>query len=694
MPNDALPARHKTQKPYHFKNILIVSSVVLTSCVFSFPQTTARKDLSTSGFWVPMIPPPAHYAIECRIDPESGILEGKEIIRFKNTARSPVEVLALDWALTSAQTLKMKIKGNTVPVVNPSGEKNLSSPLLFWLPQPLPPGKDLDIEIEFSRTFQMAQAKGEIKLTAWHPKFWWNLPTHDDYEVKVQAPAEYALATSGRLDQNSGCYRARGVRSFGLYLGKHYLAKEENAGDVLVRAVFTPKAEKGAALLLETAADVIRFYKQRFGFYPSSVLTIIPGEDEPMGGYPFATNIVVVHGQEKMTDRTDWWWPWITAHEIGHQYWLEHVLSSEQDDWGWLMIGLGFYADQAYCQARNIYKRDRRMMSNYIDGVRNHLDTTVERTPEQIVEVDFDFNNVVTHGKGYSIISALDCLLDEETFDRIYKRCLKEFAGKPMGAHEFQQLCERESQQSLGWFFDQWLRTDRFLSYEIRSQKCTGQSGSYVSEVEVACLGTLKMPVPVAAYFQDGSQQVKFTERLLETNVVKFESASSLKEARIDPEMKLPLVMPPPGMTDKRLEKAVDQMPWSGAGKSALILFDKAREAKAGDFRIWAKLGLALYDGEYYPEALEAFSRAAELTDGAAWVIVWQGHILDILGRREEAVERYRKALERSKGLETQHDQYGMEINRQWVEERLHTPFRRKWPTQPPSLSFQQTERH
>lgn len=677
MKNDTLQPSHRKPKSGHFKNILIVSSAVWISCLFSFPQTIARKHPATSGFWAPLIPPRALYSIECRIEPESGILEGKEIIRFKNTARSQVEFLALDWALTSTQTLKMKIKGVTVPVVNPSGEKSLSSPLLFRLPQPLPGGKDLEIEVEFSRTFQMAKAKGEIKLTVWHPKLWWGLPAHGDYEVKVRAPAEYTLATSGRLDQKSGCFRARGVRSFGLYLGKHYLAREANAGDVLVRAVFTPKAENGAAFLLETAADVIRFYKQRFGFYPNSILTIIPGEDEPMGGYPFATNIVVIHGQEKIAGRTDWWWRWITAHEIGHQYWLEHVLSSEQDGWGWLMIGLGFYADQAYCQTRNIYKRDRRMMSNYIDGVRKHLDTTVERPPEQIAEVDFDFNNVVTHDKGYSIISALDCLLGEETFDRISKRCLKEYAGKPMGAHEFQQLCERESRQSLGWFFDQWLRTDRFLSYEIRSQKCTGQSGSYVSEVEVACLGTLKMPVPVAAFFQDGSEQVQCTERLLETNIVKFKSASPLKEARIDPEMKLPLVIPPPEMTEKRLAKAVDQMPWSGAGKSALVLFEKAREAKKGDFRIWAKLGLTLYDGEYYLEALEAFRRAAELTDGGAWVIVWQGHVLDLLGRREEALEQYRKALERSKGLETQHDEYGMVINRQWVEERLQTPFHR-----------------
>jgi len=71
-------------------------------------------------------------------------------------------------------------------------------------------------------------------------------------------------------------------------------------------------------------------------------------------------------------------------------------------------------------------------------------------------------------------------------------------------------------------------------------------------------------------------------------------------------------------------------------------------------------------------------SIAAELTDGAAWLIVWQGHLLDLLGRRDEAVQRYQDALERDRGLETQHDQYGLAINRQWVEARPEEPFQRE----------------
>ena len=92
--------------------------------------------------------------------------------------------------------------------------------------------------------------------------------------------------------------------------------------------------------------------------------------------------------------------------------------------------------------------------------------------------------------------------------------------------------------------------------------------------------------------------------------------------------------------------------------------------------------GLALYDGEHYSEALEAFSRATEAAaEGSLWrftSLVWQGHLLDLLDRRDEALERYREALAAAGGHSMQHSQYGLEISRAWVEERLREPFVRE----------------
>jgi hypothetical protein len=84
-----------------------------------------------------------------------------------------------------------------------------------------------------------------------------------------------------------------------------------------------------------------------------------------------------------------------------------------------------------------------------------------------------------------------------------------------------------------------------------------------------------------------------------------------------------------------------------------------------------------LYDGRYYQESLEAMTQL-EKTDLRFVALVWQGHLLDLLGRRGEAVTRYEEALKLPGSPSMQHGQYNMTINKQWVEERLKTPFERR----------------
>jgi len=281
--------------------------------------------------------------------------------------------------------------------------------------------------------------------------------------------------------------------------------------------------------------------------------------------------------------------------------------------------------------------------------------------------------------------------LGHEIFDRIYRRCLKEFAGQRLGAHEFQAVCEEESQQTLGWFFDQWVRSDRYLSYQIASQKCVRGDDRYVSEVQIDCLGSLKMPIPVTAYFEDSTHQQRFTDRLLATNILQFESAAPLKEVQLDPDGVLALVVPPLSPTGKELNRKLGRTPWTGGENQALDLFKKAREIEPSDADFWGCLGLKVYDGKYYPEALEAFRLSADLAkEDSIWsftAMVWQGHILDLLDRREEALQCYREAQKRDTGGTMQHGQYNMYINTQWVEERLERPFER-------NLSFGSVGKH
>jgi proline iminopeptidase len=128
--------------------------------------------------------------------------------------------------------------------------------------------------------------------------------------------------------------------------------------------------------------------------------------------------------------------------------------------------------------------------------------------------------------------------------------------------------------------------------------------------------------------------------------------------------------------------RKVDSLPWTGAGKRAMDLFAEAKSAELTDSVAWLKLGMALYDAKNYEEGLEAFRRsersAASGSSAVLATVVWQGHILDILGRRQEALGRYGAALNIPIQGVIRCDQYGIVIDQNWVKERLDKPFQRK----------------
>jgi tetratricopeptide (TPR) repeat protein len=116
-------------------------------------------------------------------------------------------------------------------------------------------------------------------------------------------------------------------------------------------------------------------------------------------------------------------------------------------------------------------------------------------------------------------------------------------------------------------------------------------------------------------------------------------------------------------------------LPLTGAGEQARVLFAQARAEGLNSGGVSEKLGLTLYDGRHYTEALEAFRMLARQQPELVVGFVWQGHILDLTGRREEALACYRKAKEQGLQHAWSFDQYAIVIDNAWIEARLKTPF-------------------
>jgi proline iminopeptidase len=102
--------------------------------------------------------------------------------------------------------------------------------------------------------------------------------------------------------------------------------------------------------------------------------------------------------------------------------------------------------------------------------------------------------------------------------------------------------------------------------------------------------------------------------------------------------------------------------------------YSEAWLKQVSDPMLLMRLGFALYDAKEYEKALAVFRRLEE-TDEAGVALVWQGQMLDLLGRRAEALAAYRKAAGQS--LYMRHGQYGIVVSREYVQTRMKTPFQR-----------------
>lgn len=643
-------------------------------------------------FWVPKDPPRAYYRFNCDINPNARTLKGTGTIRITNHTKRPIFRLAIDWALNEHQSIAIQSKGKPVQLLD-KHEYQIASPITFELPEPLSPGEELELTLSFSMSDSLPvrtdlsvltdSTLDRISMRRFLPTLWWGISTHDDYDVKLNIPSGNVIAASGWLDPKTGYYHGESVRNFGLFIGKGYHFLEAEAGGTLIYCYYNDQSEKAARIILETAVDVITFFRDHFGFYPYKHLNIVPGSARYWGGYNTATSIAAIHSMERFSNRKESHWRTITVHEIGHMYWGEYVM--EKDSPGWLWLGLGIYTQREYARFKRPGPNNPHWyLSRYAGATKQYYDTTIEVPPHYLEKMKSYFNSVVLHGKGYSIISTLDCILGHETFDRIVRRCLKEFAGRRLGASEFQNISEQESRQDLEWFFDPWLRSNTFPSYQISSQECQGNKNLFVSKVTVDCVGTLKMPVPVVAFFEDGSSQLQFTDRMLDKDFLIFESTSPLKDVVLDPDTLVALVNPPPpGDFDSLVElsQKVQSLPRTGAGEKALIVYREATKAGMNSARLWYRLGLILYDGTYYAEAVKAFDCALEFNDGNPYISFiaysWKGHLFDLLDNREQALEFYKKALKGYPGNPITHSQFNMKIDKKWLEERMKEPFKR-----------------
>jgi len=629
------------------------------------------------AFYAPAVPPASRYVIDARVDQAADIIEGHETVSLKNTGRMPLGTIAFDWAVGAASTLEVTARGRRLfPEDEPSAGPRLA-PIMIALPEALDPGATIELAVTFRRSAGLGKRAEMLSSDGWYPRLWWDgLEHHDAFSVKLDVPQGITVIAGGRLDPRTGRYESAAARTFGLCLVPGLRSASRETDGVLITAYFMDKGAKAAVLCLETAADAVRFYKDWLGFYPFPFLNIIPGGEGRWGGYPVATGIVAIHGLETYVDgESPRHWQHITSHEIGHQYWGEWVLDADAPSWTW--IAMGIFADTEYMTVRG-FDPDRRAgwMGNYVQAIPKYYDMTLDAPLGRDEAVRFDWNNTVVHSKGPAAVFALDSALGRETFLRMYRRCLRDFSGRLFGWRDLQAIAEAESGRNLAWFFKSLVRSNEYLCYGIEAEDCREDgTGGFVTEVRVRRLGTMAMPVPVQAVFEDGSPGLARTDRTKAVTSLVFKSRARLRDVVIDPERKLArLETPVPAISPPAAAALADG--WAASEAERVYGAVKGQPIVDGD--TWYRLGTGLYGAGRLDEAADCFVKAADLEtdrDLRFGALGWLGLLDDLRGRRAEALVRYRAALAIAPDRPVKHDPFRITMDRAWVEERLKTPF-------------------
>jgi len=648
-----------------------MSKIKMAICILGFLA------IIVNAFSGESTPVTTQYALKVSFNPEEARLSGEVVVTWQNW--SGVNLYKIPLSLRNKdkeETLIKSVSVNGRPAefeyrFEEDGEGFTGFEIV--LSEPVPPGEICEIKISFTSFkagfwydyFHFNHGWNEI--TNWYPtvlvmqngKSYPSRQELADFDVKLSCPAEYKYASSGMVESETVSnnrveyvLKAKGIPDFGILLSKNFIIEETEAAGVKIRSYYFEKEKKWGKKLLEYAKDIVIFYKEKIGFYPQPIISILPGDKYPSGGYPICGNCVVIHGGlDKKGDQAEEFANWILAHEIGHQYFgFGHILE-DADYPRWFGLSMGIYTDALYNSARELERSSYKVRRQYyMSGVLAGLNTTIMQKIEDLKREKFDWNNVIAHSKSSTVLSMLEQLVGKDTFWTIFKTYLEKHKGETVTLESFRNTCEEISGKELDWFFHQWYETPAYLDYRIEKAKTWKAGDAFITECKVVRKGDAIMPLTIALETSNGNMIRKEIDGWSEEATVTFKTKNGPARVLLDPDHILPLL--------SQAEKSINiaglarrQLEYMEKYDEALRLYERSYSIGKHLPGYLYYLGLAYRNTGDYLSAIDIFKKIIEFKEGQSlkryqeMSILEIGKTYDLMGRREEAEKQYRLAM-------------------------------------------------
>ncbi|MEO8720281.1 MAG: M1 family metallopeptidase [Ginsengibacter sp.] len=206
---------------------------------------------------------------------------------------------------------------------------------------------------------------------------------------------------------------------------------------------------------------------------------------------------------------------WVTAHEIGHN-WFPMIVGSNERRHAFMDEGfntfIDIYASDNFNQGEYAPKRDE----EYAPGKGNPADEIIPwlkdtDAPTMMARAD-QFTEKYRHPIEYfkpafGLVLLREVILGADRFDYAFKKYIQRWAYKHPSPDDFFRTMENEAGEELSWFWKEWFYNNWQLDMAVRSVSYTKGDVQNGVDIKIVNLQKMAMPCTVEIVLKDGSKQ-------------------------------------------------------------------------------------------------------------------------------------------------------------------------------------------
>lgn len=597
------------------------------------------------------------YVIHAEIDPTFS----------KLTATADVTFTALDDLTTATFELNnglniTKLTDATGAALN-SERLTTNSTVRVTLETPVAKGSSTTFHFEYSGTLTGADTSpvDGVKLAAiadpvsilLYPGRWFPMTgLYTDRftaQMAIVAPAGYTAVGSGTAQRKS---LPGNKTEFDFNWAKPGFPGTIIAGKFLppvhggmnnVNVYVTDKHKDGAQDFASLGGREFEFLTNTFGQGESTRINIVETPDDTTYSY-WGPEMAAIPGN-RMVDRTPASSRLLT-NMLAHQWWGSEVSPATLND-AWITNGMCRYGELMYLE-QNAGKNAFESAVSDVQAGALAYDTDPLSTLGRLDTFSPQFQEM-TFEKGAMVFHMLRWELGDEGFTRLLRGVLSQYTDKGVRTEDVQKIAEAQTGTDLTAFFSQWVDgtgapafVNKYTVYRLGNNKGFRTVGSISEDLDL-----FRMPVELRIE-TDGKTEDKRIDVSGSDSSFTVETFGRPRKIEIDPEDWVLKSTP-----DLAVRVAVlrgQTLYAQGDYNGAIAEYQKALDANKNSSLASYRMGEVFFQQRNYQSAANSFRDALRGDDDPRWTEVWShiqlGHIFDVTGQRDRAVNEYRLAIQ------------------------------------------------